>query len=49
MKIILKDFIYKGRHINDFVCELPQVKEMDETFEERIVEYIKEDLEETIK
>ena len=44
MKIILDDFYYKGNHFDQFVCNLPQVDIPDETFNERIIDYIKESL-----
>ncbi len=49
MKIILKDFIYKGHQIKNYECELVQVTEIDETFEERIVEYLKDNLDKMLK
>ena len=29
LKIVLKDFDYLGEHIEEFVCEFPQAKEID--------------------
>jgi hypothetical protein len=44
MKIILDDIIYKGHHFKRYECELPNVKNIDDTNEERITEYVKESL-----
>lgn len=44
MKIIIKDFEFKGQYFDHYECDLPQVKAIDEEFEERIVDYIKESL-----
>ena len=42
MRIIIEDFIYNGKYFEKYECDLPQVKEVDETFKERIAEYIVE-------
>ena len=49
MKLILNNINYKGRHFDEVTFELPQVCEFDETFEERIVPYITEQLDMLIK
>ena len=49
MRIIIEDFIYNGKHFEKYECDLPQIKEVDETFKERIAEYIVESWLETQK
>lgn len=49
MKIIIKDFDYKGVHIKKYESDIPQVKDLDEVPEGKIEEYIKENLDELIK
>lgn len=44
MKVVLEDFVFEGEHIERYVCELPQVNEFDETVQERLIEYIVENL-----
>ena len=44
MKVIFEDFVFEGKHIEQYICELPQVKEFDETVQERLIEYIVENL-----
>ena len=48
-KFNLEDFIYNGKYFEKYECDLPQVKEVDETFKERIAEYIVESWLETQK
>ena len=45
MKVILKDFYYKGKHINEHVCDMPQIKNIEDVPEDRIVDYVLEVLE----
>lgn len=49
MKIILDNFNYKGKHFDRYECDLPQVTNVDELPEDKIIEYIIENLEEFIK
>ena len=49
MKIILDDFNYKGRHFDHYVCEMPQVKRLEDVPEERITEYICESLDQFLE
>ena len=49
MKITVEDFNYKGHYFKSYVCEMPQVKNLDEIPEGRIEEYINEVLDEFIK
>lgn len=49
MKIIIKDFYYKGHYFEEYVSEMPQLKNLDEVPEGRIEEYINEVLDEFIK
>lgn len=49
MKVILKDFIYKGMHIDEFECDLGAKNEFDEDFKDRIVEYLEETLDLCLK
>lgn len=42
MRIIIEDFIYNGKYFEKYECELPQIKVVDETFKERIAEYVVE-------
>lgn len=49
MQIVLKDFTYKGEHVNEVVFAALQRSEVDEVFAERIGEYILESLENLLK
>ena len=49
MNITLSDFNYKGHRFDRYVCELPNVKTLDDVLEERIIEYIRESLDEILK
>lgn len=42
MRIIIEDFNYNGQHFDRCEYDLPQIKEVDETFKEKIAEYIVE-------
>lgn len=44
MKIVMENFYFEGHHIKRYECELPQVKEFDEAVQERIIDYIVENL-----
>lgn len=45
MKVILKDFYYKGKHIDEYVCNMPQIDNVEDIPEDRIVDYVLEALE----
>lgn len=49
MKIILDDFNYKGEHFKRYECELPQVDNIKDIPEDKIVGYIMENLDELSK
>lgn len=40
MKIVLDNFNYKGQHFKHYVCEMPNVKNLDDVPEEKITEYV---------
>lgn len=44
MKIILKDFCYKGKHIDEYACNMPQINNVEDIPEDRIVDYVMENL-----
>ena len=44
MKLILKDFNYKGKHVEGLEVEFPQVKDVEQIFDERLFEYIEDSL-----
>ena len=44
MKIILKDFYYKGWLVGKIKCDFPQIKDIDELSEDLVKKYILEDL-----
>ena len=49
MKIVLKDFIHNGEHVDEVTLDMPQRTEVDELFVEKIGEYIGESLEVLLK
>ena len=49
MKVILQDINYKGYHIGHYECELPNVKDIDDIPEGKLVEYVIESLDNYIK
>ena len=44
MKVVLKDFEYLGEHIEEFNCEFPQLKDLDEDMIGEIFWYVFEQL-----
>lgn len=44
MKIILKDFNYKGKHFKELDLEMPNIKNVEDIPEDKIVDYVKESL-----
>lgn len=48
MEIIIKDFTYEGEHYEEFACSIPQVKEINALFKERIIAYVIGSLEEVL-
>lgn len=44
MKIVLKDFEYKGKHLDEVEFEFPQITNVEEVPEEKIKAYIFETL-----
>ena len=48
MKITINNFNFYGKHIDEFVCDLPQVKDFDALFEKEIIGYIIGSLEEAL-
>ena len=49
MWIVINDFYYKGRYIERYGFEFPQLKNLDEVPEGRIEEYINESLDNFVK
>ena len=49
MKCILEDINYKGVHFDSYECEIPNVKNLDDIPEEKLIGYITDSLEQTIK
>lgn len=49
MKIILKDFNYKGHHIENCEFDFPQLKDYDEALSDRCMIYIEDTLDDFIK
>lgn len=49
MKIMLDNFNYKGRHFDHYETEWPNVKNLDEVPEGKIVEYVTESLDTFLK
>ena len=49
MKIIMENFNYNGYRFDRVKFELPQKREIDEVFKERILDYMTETLDEIIK
>lgn len=44
MKLILKDFNYKGKHLEHYECDLPNVMNIDEIPEGKLKEYVEDSL-----
>ena len=44
MKIILKDFNFKGKHFNEIEIGMPNIKNVEDVPEDKIVDYIVESL-----
>ena len=49
MKIILKDFNYKGHPIKSYECDVPQITNLEDVPKDKIVDYILENLDELSK
>lgn len=49
MKVIIDDFNYKGKHYDEVVFEMPQLDNIEDIPEDKIVGYVIEGLENLLK
>lgn len=49
MKIVLKDFKFRGHKFTEFECELPNIKNLEEVTNDLISEYIVDSLDMHLK